>query len=143
MTLRIAFAGMFIMLWAIGTGSLASEQVTVLEGGLKYQDIVVGTGETADIGKVATIHIVGWLDNSGQKGIKFFDSYDQGQPIKFKVGTERVMKAWNFGVVGMRVGGKRRLLVPAELGYGSKGVEDLVPPKSDLILEIELVKVRQ
>ena len=142
-TLRIAFASLFILLSTIGAVSFASEQVTVLESGFKYQDLVVGAGDEADIGKVATIHIVGWLDNSGQKGTKFFDSYEQGQPIKFKVGTDRVMKAWNFGVAGMRADGKRRLMVPAALGYGSKGVDDIVPPDSNLILEIELVEIRQ
>ncbi|MFZ0134546.1 MAG: FKBP-type peptidyl-prolyl cis-trans isomerase [Desulfobacterales bacterium] len=130
------------MLWAFAAAGFAGEDVTVLESGLKYQDLVVGTGETAGAGKVATIHMAGWLDDGGRKGVKFFDSRDQGQPIMFKIGTDRVMKAWNLGVVGMQAGGKRRLMVPASLGYGKKAVDGIVPPDSDLILEIELVEVK-
>ena len=142
MTLKLAFSGLFILLWALAAVSFAGNEVTVLESGLKYQELVVGTGETAEDGKIATIHLAGWLDDSGRKGVKFFNSHDQGQPIMFKIGTDRVMKAWNLGVVGMKVGGKRRLLVPTSLGYGSKGVDDIIPPYSDLILEIELVEVK-
>jgi len=142
MTLKHAFTSLFILLWAVAAVSFAGEELTVLESGLRYQELVVGTGETAEAGKIATIHMAGWLDDGGRKGDEFFDSRAQGQPIKFKIGTDRVMKAWNLGVVGMKAGGKRRLMVPASLGYGSKGVADIVPPDSDLILEIELVDVK-
>jgi len=142
MTSKLPFKSVFVLLWAVVAVSFAAEKVTVLESGLKYQDLVVGTGETAEAGKIATIHLAGWLDDSGRKGDEFFDSRHQGQPIMFKIGTDRVMKAWNLGVVGMKAGGKRRLLVPASLGYGSKGVADIVPPDSDLILEIELLEVK-
>lgn len=142
MTLKLSFLSLFILLWALAAVSFAGDEVAVLDSGLKYQDLVVGTGETAEAGKIATIHLAGWLDDSGRKGVKFFDSHDQSQPIMFKIGTDRVMKAWNLGVVGMKAGGKRRLMVPASLGYGSKGVADIVPPDSDLILEIELVGVK-
>ena len=123
--------------------SFATDEVITTENGLKYQDLVIGTGETATIGKVATIHLAGWLVANGQKGVNFFDSHDRGEPIKFTVGTDRVMKAWNIGVIGMKAGGKRRLMVPAALAYGDKGVDDTVPPNSDLILEIALEDVRQ
>jgi hypothetical protein len=142
MTIRLAFTSLFILLWAVAAVSFAGGEITVLESGLRYQELVVGTGITAETGKIATIHMTGWLDDGGRKGDKFFDSRDQGQPIMFKIGTDRVMKAWNLGVVGMKPGGKRRLMVPASLGYGSKGVAGIVPPDSDLILEIELLDVR-
>jgi FKBP-type peptidyl-prolyl cis-trans isomerase len=142
MIIRLALTSLLIVLSAVVAVSFAGDEVTVLESGLRYQDLVLGDGETAEAGKIATIHLVGWLDDSGRKGVNFFDSRDQDQPIMFRIGTERVMKAWNFGVVGMKSGGKRRLMVPASLGYGSKGVADIVPPDSDLILEIELVDVK-
>ena len=142
LTTRLAVTSLLIMLWAVAATAFAGGEATVLESGLRYQDLVVGTGATAETGKVATIHMTGWLDNGGVKGDEFFDSRHQGQPIMFKIGTDRVMKAWNLGVVGMKAGGKRRLMVPASLGYGSKGVADIVPPDSDLILEIELLDVR-
>ena len=143
MKLRLTKLIPFIMIFALAVSSFAADDIITLESGLRHQDLVVGTGETAIIGKVATIHIAGWLDHSGQKGTKFIDSHEQRQTITFKLGTDRVMKAWNFGVTGMKAGGKRRLMVPAALGYGSRGVEDIVPPDSDLILEIELVEIRQ
>jgi len=141
MKIRFAFTSLFIMIWAFAAAAFAGEEVIVLESGLRYQDLVVGTGETAVAGKIATINLAGWLEDSGRKGVKFFDTRDQGQPIMFKIGTDRVMKAWNLGVIGMKVGGKRRLMVPSALGYGNKGIDDLVPPGSDLMLEIELVKL--
>lgn len=142
MIIRLAFTSLFIVLWALTAAAVTAEEVTVLENGLRHQDLVVGTGATAEAGKIATIHMAGWLDDSGRKGVKFFDSRDQGQPIKFRIGTDRVMKAWNPGVVGMKTGGKRRLMVPASLGYGSEGVDEIVPPNSALILEIELMEVK-
>lgn len=141
MNIRLVFASLFIMIWACAAAAVAGEEVMVPESGLRYRDLVVGTGEMAVAGKVATIQLAGWMDDSGRKGVKFFDSRDQGRPIMFKIGTDRVMKAWNLGVTGMQTGGKRRLMVPASLGYGRKGVDDIVPPDSDLILEIELLDV--
>jgi FKBP-type peptidyl-prolyl cis-trans isomerase len=87
------------------------------------------------------IHVTGWLDENGQKGKEFICSRNLGRPVSFKVGTQKVMQAWNIGVAGMREGGKRTLMVPAELGYGAKGVQNMVPPNADLIIELELLKV--
>jgi len=143
MKLRFTNLSLIILLSTLVSASFAAEEIKEMPSGLKYQDLVTGTGDTAEIGKIATIHLVGWLDDNGQKGDKFFDSpRDYGRPITFKIGTDRVMKAWNIGVDGMKVGGKRRLRVPAALGYGAKGVDDIVPPNSDLILEIALVEVK-
>ena len=115
---------------------------TATTGGLRYRDIKIGSGAAAQIGRVAVIHFSGWLAHNGAKGKKIFDSRDQGKPIAFKIGTDKVIKGWNIGVIGMRVGGKRRLLVPAKLGYGAKGVEGIVPPNADLIFDIELIGLR-
>lgn len=121
---------------------LAEQGVIVMESGLKYEELVVGSGPEADVGNTAVIHLKGWLDDNGSKGAEFIDSKDRGKPVAFKIGTSHVMKAWNEGVPGMRVGGKRRLLVPSHLGYGPEGAGEQVPPNADLIIEVELLEVR-
>jgi len=111
------------------------------ESGFEYEDLLPGYGATAQIGKVVVIHVTGWLDQKGKKGIKFISTLDRGKPMSFRLGTEYVMKALNEGVRGMKVGGKRRLMVPANLGYGAIGTGNVVPPNADLILEVELIDV--
>lgn len=111
--------------------------------GLRYEELNAGSGLTAKIDDIVTIQMVGWLDNGGLMGSQFINTYDFGQPISFKLGTDRVMQAWNRSVTGMKVGGKRRVFVPAKLGYGAQGVENLVPPDADLIFEIELLEVKR
>jgi FKBP-type peptidyl-prolyl cis-trans isomerase len=133
----------FLVLVSVFTAvPFAEKGIVTLESGLKYKDLEIGTGATAELGKVAVIHITGWLDNNGQKGQKFLSSYDRGKPVSFMIGTERVMQGWNQGVVGMKAGGKRSLLVPSELGYGAQGVSDVVPPNTDLIFTVELLEVK-
>jgi FKBP-type peptidyl-prolyl cis-trans isomerase len=139
---RIIYITLFAMLCTSAAFSAAADDGATTPSGLVYKDLVIGTGEAAETDDVATIHFVGWLDDGGVKGRKFFDSYEQGRPITFRLGTEKVMPAWNIGVVGMKVGGMRQLAVPQALGYGEKGIEDLLPPHSDLILEIELVSLK-
>jgi FKBP-type peptidyl-prolyl cis-trans isomerase FkpA len=128
---------------ACPTTSAAQEPPIILTSGLGVEDVLIGTGATADLGDVVTVHLQGWLNHNEEKGRKYFSTTDDGQPISFKLGTERVMPAWNQGVEGMAVGGIRRLWVPASLGYGSKGVRDVVPPDTDLIIEIELLAIRR
>jgi peptidylprolyl isomerase len=122
--------------------SFAKEAVLVTEGGLTYRELKVGTGAAAEIGKIAVIHFTGWIDNNGKRGDKFFNSRDEGKPIAFKIGTDMVIGGWNIGVVGMKTGGRRTLMVPSELGYGARGVADIIPPNTDLIYDIELIEVR-
>jgi FKBP-type peptidyl-prolyl cis-trans isomerase len=122
--------------------SFAKEAVSVAEGGLTYSDLKVGTGAVAETGKTAVIHFTGWIDDNGNKGEQFFNSRDEGKPVAFKIGTDMVIKGWNLGVVGMQEGGRRRLMVPSELGYGAKGAADIVPPNTDLIYDIELIEIR-
>jgi FKBP-type peptidyl-prolyl cis-trans isomerase len=112
------------------------------ESGLKYEDIEIGTGDIAEIGDIAVIHFSEWIDDNGEKGTHFFNSRDEGKPITFKVGTDKVIEGWNIGIIGMRVGGKRRLLVPPELAYGPEGAGDVIPPNAKLIIEINLLEVK-
>ena len=138
----LVYIGVIIIALIFASVSFAQEGFTATPSGLMYRDIEVGTGESVEVGNVAVIHFTGWLDDQGTKGKEFFNSRDRGNLIAFKVGTDRVMQGWNIGVVGMQVGGKRRLMIPAKLGYGAKGVEEVVPPNADLIFEIELLEIR-
>lgn len=122
--------------------SFAEHGIVVTKNGLKYKDLEIGTGAEATVGNIAVIHITGWLDDKGKNGEEFICSRDYGKPVSFKLGTKKVMPGWNLGVTGMKVGGKRRLMVPSELGYGNKGVSNIVPPNTDLIFDVELLKIK-
>jgi FKBP-type peptidyl-prolyl cis-trans isomerase len=136
------FMGVLVILLFFAAMAFAQEDVIVTESGLEYVDLKVGRGAAAEVGRIAVIHFIGWLDEHGDKGKQIFNSHDSGGPVAFKLGTDRVMQGWNIGIAGMKVGGKRRLMIPSELGYGTQGVEDLVPPNRDLIFEIELIEVK-
>ena len=106
--------------------------------GLQYWDITVGTGTAASSGKTVKVHYTGWLTS----GKKFDSSVDRGQPFMFKLGAGQVIKGWDEGVSGMKVGGKRQLRIPPDLGYGAQGVGGgLIPPNSILIFDVELLDV--
>ncbi|HSA85336.1 MAG TPA: FKBP-type peptidyl-prolyl cis-trans isomerase [Nitrospira sp.] len=117
-------------------GSDAREVTT--SSGLKYVDQVVGTGDVAVAGKTASVHYTGWLEN----GKQFDSSVDRGQPFSFPLGGGRVIKGWDEGVQGMKVGGKRKLTIPSDLGYGSRGAGGVIPPNATLIFDVELLGVR-
>ena len=103
---------------------------------MRYQDIQIGTGDLAMPGGVYTVHYTGWLASDGTK---FDSSLDRGQPIQFQQGIKRVITGWDQGFEGMRVGGKRRLFIPYQLAYGERGRAPVIPPKADLIFDVELV----
>jgi FKBP-type peptidyl-prolyl cis-trans isomerase len=117
-------------------GSNAGETVTA--SGLKYVDQAVGTGDVAVAGKTVSVHYTGWLEN----GKKFDSSVDRGQPFSFPLGAGRVIKGWDEGVQGMKVGGKRKLTIPSDLGYGSRGAGGVIPPNATLIFDVELLGIR-
>ncbi|MBI4412227.1 MAG: FKBP-type peptidyl-prolyl cis-trans isomerase [Deltaproteobacteria bacterium] len=110
--------------------------------GLKYEDTQAGTGAEAVSGKMVSVHYTGWLDVSGAKGAKFDSSLDRGQPFEFPLGAGRVIKGWDEGVAGMKIGGKRTLIIPANLGYGAAGAGATIPPNATLIFEVELLGVK-
>ena len=105
--------------------------------GLQYIDLTVGTGATAQAGQTVTAHYTGWLEN----GKKFDSSVDRGQPFSFPLGAGRVIKGWDEGVQGMKVGGKRKLIIPSNLGYGARGAGGVIPPNATLIFEVQLLGV--
>jgi FKBP-type peptidyl-prolyl cis-trans isomerase len=136
--LCVALAIIGVTLWKYfsATGS----EVTT-GSGLKYVDEVVGTGESPSPGRMVSVHYTGWLENGTQ-----FDSSrgpDRGQPFEFPIGVGRVIKGWDEGVMTMKVGGKRKLIIPPNLGYGATGAgRGRIPPNSTLIFEVELLGVR-
>lgn len=119
-----------------GDASAGNEVVT--SSGLQYVDLIVGTGEVAQAGQTVSVHYTGWLTN----GKKFDSSVDRGQPFSFPLGAGRVIKGWDEGVQGMKVGGKRKLTIPANLGYGARGAGGVIPPNATLVFDVELLGVR-
>lgn len=131
---------MLILTSALGLGGSMAEnkQEVITPSGLKYIDQEVGTGDVAVAGKTASVHYTGWLEN----GKKFDSSVDRGQPFSFPLGAGRVIKGWDEGVQGMKVGGKRKLTIPSDLGYGSRGAGGVIPANATLIFDVELLGVR-
>ena len=116
-------------------------KMSELPNGLKYTDTTIGTGAEAARGKRVSVHYTGWLDNNGAKGKKFDSSLDRGQPFAFALGGGQVILGWDEGVAGMKVGGKRTLVIPPELGYGARGAGGVIPPNATLMFDVELLKV--
>src|SRR5215212_7411284 len=120
-----AAALVFVSLTAPPLASTAAAQgapkMSELPSGLKYTDTTVGTGAAATAGHKVTVHYTGWLYNNGEKGKKFESSLDRGDPFSFGLGAQQVIKGWDEGVAGMKVGGRRTLIIPPELGYGARG----------------------
>jgi peptidylprolyl isomerase len=128
------------MILFAGVGYMQDKFVTTISG-LKYQDVQVGTGEEAKSGMTVFVHYTGWLYVNGQRGKKFDSSVDRGQPFSFKLGGGQVIKGWDEGVAGMKVGGKRELIIPPQLAYGSAGAGGVIPPNATLDFEVQLLKV--
>jgi peptidylprolyl isomerase len=136
----------FVLLGACASSGSAANKPAAAPGGtmqttpsgLQYEDLVVGTGDSPRQGQTASVHYTGWLDN----GQKFDSSLDRGQPFEFKVGAGQVIKGWDEGVATMKMGGKRKLLIPPDLGYGSRGAGGVIPPNANLTFEVELLGIK-
>lgn len=109
--------------------------------GLQYEDTVTGEGAEAVKGNHVSVHYTGWLYSNGEAGAKFDSSKDRGQPFQFPLGGGQVIRGWDEGVAGMKVGGTRRLVIPPELGYGARGAGGVIPPNATLLFEVELLGV--
>ena len=145
-SIHLTAAAAALAVFALTTPLPAAEQGTgkmvELADGLKYVDTNVGTGAEAKAGQTVKVHYTGWLDQNGQKGKKFDSSLDRGQPFSFTLGAHQVIRGWDEGVAGMKVGGKRTLTIPPDLGYGARGAGGVIPANATLIFDVELLGVQ-
>ena len=118
----------------------AGGKVHKLASGLQYEDVVVGSGKMAEPGMNVSVHYTGWLTDEAKT--KFDSSVDRGQPFQFQLGAGQVIQGWDEGVKGMRIGGKRKLTIPPDLGYGSRGASGVIPPNATLLFDVELIDVK-
>jgi len=132
-----------ILVLAIAIAAFAQGQanMTTTKSGLKYIDQKVGTGDVAVKGATVQVNYTGWLYVDGKRGSKFDSSLDRNTPFDFKLGARQVIPGWDEGVEGMKVGGKRELIIPSDLAYGAKAVGGVIPANSTLNFEVELLKV--
>jgi len=107
------------------------------DSGLKYEDLVAGDGAEAQAGQQVSVHYTGWLTD----GSKFDSSLDRNDPFQFALGAGRVIRGWDEGVQGMKIGGKRKLTIPPQLGYGAQGAGGVIPPNATLVFEVELLEI--
>jgi FKBP-type peptidyl-prolyl cis-trans isomerase FkpA len=122
---------------AAAAPAAAGVKEVTTSSGLRYTDLVVGNGVLAEDGMTVSVHYTGWLTD----GTKFDSSLDRGQPFAFQLGAGQVIRGWDEGVRGMRVGGKRKLTIPPDLGYGERGAGGVIPPNATLVFEVEFVSV--
>ncbi len=133
----IAITAFFIWQSRSTTEQTTSDLITT-SSGLHYQDLVVGSGEVAENGDTVSVHYTGWLED----GTKFDSSLDRNQPFEFTLGQGQVIPGWEQGIQGMKVGGKRRLTIPAELAYGKQEYGGVIPPNATLVFEVELLAIK-
>ena len=112
---------------------------TTTASGLQYEDTTVGTDGEATKGQHVHVHYTGWLYNDGVQGAKFDSSVDRNDPFAFSLGAGMVIKGWDEGVAGMKIGGKRTLIIPPQLGYGARGAGGVIPPNATLKFDVELL----
>ena len=124
------------------TAAAQEKKAMTTSSGLQIIDTTEGTGASPKAGQTCVMHYTGWLYQNGQKGAKFDSSLDRGKPFEFRIGVGMVIKGWDEGVSTMKVGGKRTLIIPAELGYGARGAGGVIPPNATLLFEVELLDIK-
>ncbi len=125
-----------------GARSQTTGKPMTTASGLQIIDIKEGTGATPKQGQTCVMHYTGWLYENGQKGKKFDSSVDRNEPFEFPIGMRRVIAGWDEGVASMKVGGKRTLIIPPQLGYGARGAGGVIPPNATLMFDVEVLAVK-
>jgi FKBP-type peptidyl-prolyl cis-trans isomerase FkpA len=147
-SLIVVLSGVVVAAGGCSKSVESNKDTGMKEGGvteLIKKDVVVGDGEEATAGKTVSVHYTGWLYDEAapdHKGKKFDSSRDRGEPFGFRLGAGQVIKGWDQGVAGMKVGGQRTLVIPPDLGYGSRGAGGVIPPNATLVFDVELLGVR-
>jgi len=142
LVLVIVLAGIFSAGAPTAATAQAVGKTMTTPSGLQITDSKIGTGATPQPGQICVMHYTGWLYQGGAKGKKFDSSLDRGQPFEFPLGKHQVIPGWDEGVASMKVGGKRTLIIPPELGYGARGAGGIIPPNATLIFDVELLDVK-
>jgi len=144
LALSVALAGATLLAAGVNAPAAAQSPGSTMTtaSGLKIEDTKVGNGASPKTGQTCVMHYTGWLYENGAKGRKFDSSVDRGQPFEFQIGRGMVIKGWDEGVATMKVGGKRTLIIPAELGYGARGAGGVIPPNATLMFDVELLAVK-
>lgn len=141
-SLRLPVIGAAVMVaaaaWA-GPTKVESSKFKLKPSGLKYAIITEGKGASAKKGQTVSVHYTGWLEKDGKK---FDSSVDRNEPFEFPLGGGQVIKGWDEGVEGMKIGEKRQLVIPAKLGYGDRGAGGVIPPGATLVFDVELLKTK-
>ena len=140
-TLTVLAGTILLVSCAPMSGQSDRTDVITTPSGLQYRDHDVGTGDEAVSGIRVEVHYTGWLYDNGERGQKFDSSKDRNEPFRFQLGAGQVIKGWDEGVQGMKIGGRRELIIPPDLGYGSRGAGGVIPPNATLNFEIELLGV--
>lgn len=141
-SIRVALAVMSLIVTGVHAGDQSASAATTVTtaSGLQYIDDAIGDGESAKVGDTVSVQYTGWIQKpDGGKGLMFDTSRDIGRPLEFRLGKRKVIQGWEEGIPGMRVGGKRTLIVPSALAYGKRGLGAIVLPNQNLIFEVELV----
>ena len=140
--LAMVLAGVLTVCAPATANAQAAGKTITTASGLQMTDSKVGTGATPRPGQICVMHYTGWLYQAGAKGKKFDSSLDRGKPFEFAIGQGQVIRGWDEGVGTMKVGGKRTLIIPPDLGYGARGAGGVIPPNATLKFEVELLDVK-
>jgi peptidylprolyl isomerase len=140
--IAVAFTILAISAVSFSAAAQTPGKAMTTASGLQVIDSKVGTGATPKSGQICVMHYTGWLYEDGKKGKKFDSSVDRNEPFEFPIGVRRVIAGWDEGVATMKVGGKRTLIIPPELGYGARGAGGVIPPNATLIFDVELLDVK-
>ena len=139
----IVTAAFLVLTAMLSVTAIAAENFLTAGKGVRYRDLVQGTGDRAETGDVATIHFTSWLDDRGGQGREIYATRGRRAPVSFVIGTDKVMQGWNEGIIGMQAGGRRLVNVPAESAFGARGVQNVVPPNTGMIFVIELLALEK